>query len=109
MNEIIWSKSEKTIARQAFDAAYKRECDSIIAKLKEMTTEATEPEHIWQIYDYLTEQRKAMYRNYDYRYSVLIFVFARLFQEGWLKLTDLEGLGEDKIQKIKKLAGKSVG
>jgi hypothetical protein len=45
-----------------------------------------------------------MYRNYDYRYSVLIFEFARQLKEGWLTLTDLEGLGEDKIKEIEKLA-----
>jgi hypothetical protein len=104
MNELNWSKSEKVVARRAFDTAYKRECDSIIAKLKEMIVKVTKPEHIWRIHDYLTEQLKQINRNYDYRYSVLIFEFARLLQEGWLKLTDLEGLGEEKIEKIKKLA-----
>jgi hypothetical protein len=102
MNEISWSKSEKVIARHAFDTAYKRECDAILAKLKEKIAKATEPEHIWQIHDYLTEQRKITNKKYDYRYSVLILVFARLFQEGWLKLTDLEGLAEDKIEEIEK-------
>jgi len=104
MNEINWSKSEKVVARRAFDTAYKRECDAIIAKLKKMIAGATEPEHIWGIYDYLTEQQETTDKKYDYRYSVLIFVFARLFQEAWLKLTDLEGLGEDKIEEIMKLA-----
>jgi len=102
MNEINWSKSEKVVARRAFDTAYKRECDATIAKLKEMIVKATKPEHIWGIHDYLTEQLKQINRNHDYRYSILIFVFARLFQEGWLKLTDLEGLAEDKIEEIEK-------
>ncbi len=109
MNKINWSKSEKAAARRAFDTAYKRECDAIIAKLKEMISKATEPEHIWQIHDYLDKQQKNINDKYDYRYSVLILIFARLLSEDWLKKSDLEGLGEDKIKKIEKLAKRVSG
>lgn len=102
MSEINWSKSEKVIARRAFDTAYKRECDTITAKLKEMIAKATKPEHLWQIHDYLTEQREIIDEKYVYRYSILILLFARLLSEGWLKKIDLEGLEEDKIKEIEK-------
>jgi hypothetical protein len=104
MNDLIWSKSEKVIARRAFDTAYKRECDAILGRLKGMVAVAKEPDDIWQIHNFLTEQRDAIDEKYRYRYSILIFVFARLLNEGWLKLTDLEGLGEEKIKEIVKLA-----
>jgi hypothetical protein len=104
MNEINWSKSEKAVARRVFETAYKRECDAITAKVKEMIAKAKEPRHIWQIHKYLTEQRKITDEKYVYRYSILILLFARLFSEGWLKKTDLEGLGEDKIEAIRKIA-----
>jgi hypothetical protein len=65
---------------------------------------AKKPADLWQIHDYLTEQRKGTDEKYDYRYSRLIFVFARLLSEGWLKETELEWLQEDKIEKIKFLA-----
>jgi len=104
MNEINWSKSEKVIARRAFDTAYKRECDAIITKLKEMVVKAKEPDDIWQIHNYLTEQREAIDEKYDYRYSILISVFARVLNEGWLRQTDLEELGEKKIEEIRKIA-----
>lgn len=102
MNEINWSKKEKMVARKAFNVAYKRECDSIAANLREMISAAKEPEDIWRIHDYLREQSRQVTRKYDYRYSVLIIVFARLFHEGWLTKSDLKGLSEDKIDKIKK-------
>jgi hypothetical protein len=102
MNEINWSKSEKVVARRAFDTAYKRECDAIFAKLKEKIAKATEPEHIWRIHNYLTRQRKNIDEKYVYRYSILTLIFARLLSEGWLKKSDLEGLGEDKIKEIEK-------
>jgi hypothetical protein len=102
MNEINWSKSERVIARRAFDTAHKRECDTIITKLKEMIVKTKEPVHIWQIYDYLTEQKENIDEKYVYRYSILTLIFARLLSEGWLKKSDLEGLGDDKIKEIKK-------
>jgi hypothetical protein len=36
----------------------------------------------------------------DYRYSVLIFVFAGLIREGWMSMDDLAELGDDKRKKI---------
>ena len=52
----------------------------------------------------MSEQRKKTDEKYDFRYSVLVFVLARLLKERWLEKADLDGLGEDKIEKIKYLA-----
>jgi hypothetical protein len=106
MNEIKWSKTEKVVARRAFDTAYQRECEALARKLKEIIATVREPADIWRIHDSMTEQRKGIDEKYDYRYSVLVFVFARLLKEGWLKETDLEGLREDKVEKIKYLANR---
>ena len=103
MNEEKWSKKEKSIARQAFDNAYGKECKEIIAEMRKMANEASKPEHIWQHHDFLTEKREATDDKYDYRYSMLIPVFARLIKEGWMKLDDLEGMRDDKIEKIRYL------
>ncbi|MDP2156207.1 MAG: hypothetical protein Q8K68_00680 [Nitrospirota bacterium] len=100
MIDFKWSQTEKKIAREAFDKAYQRECDVIIAKLKKMIKTTKKPDDIWRICDYLTEQRDRTDEKYDYRYSVLIFVFARLIKEGWLTEADLEGIGKDKIEKV---------
>jgi hypothetical protein len=45
-----------------------------------------------------------MDRIYDYRYSVLRLVFARLLRDGWLSEADLAGLQKDKIDDIKHIA-----
>jgi hypothetical protein len=47
---------------------------------------------------------KGIDQKYDYRYSVLILVFAQLLKQGWIEFSDLEGLNEDKIDKIKSIA-----
>jgi len=103
MNEMKWSKAEKALARRAFDMAYRRECEAISAKLKEMIEGAMEPEELWRIHDYLNARRKNIDEKYDFRYSVLLFAMARLLTEGWLTEMDLDGLGEDKIEKVKYL------
>jgi len=103
MNEMKWSKAEKALARRAFDMAYRRECEAISAKLKEMIEGAMEPEELWRIHDYLNARRKNIDEKYNFRYSVLLFAMARLLTEGWLTEMDLDGLGEDKIEKVKYL------
>jgi len=55
---------------------------------------------MWAISDYLTRQQRAIDEKYDYRYSRLVFVFAILLRENWLEETDLQGLGEEKLQAI---------
>jgi hypothetical protein len=82
VRDLQWSKAEKQTARKA-----------------------SEPRDLWRIHDYLTEQRDRTDEKYDYRYSVLPFVFARLLKEGWLAEADLEGLGADKREIIRFLAG----
>ena len=104
MVEMTWSKTEKELARRIFDNAYRRECDSIAAKLKEMIAGVSKPSGMWEIHNYLTEQRDLTDAKYDYRYSRLTLVFAQLLDEGWVNEKDLEGLREEKIEKIKKMA-----
>lgn len=38
-NEKEWSKSEKKIARQAYKAAYNRECKAIMEEVRKMAAE----------------------------------------------------------------------
>jgi len=55
---------------------------------------------LWKIHDYLSVQRHTTDRTYDYRYSVLFNVFARLLKQKWLNIADLAGLEESKIERI---------
>jgi hypothetical protein len=104
MNELKWSKTEKFAAKRAFETAYDRECEAITAKLQEMIASVKDSADIWHIHDYLTEEREKTDHKYDYRYSILISVFAKLVKEEWLTEADLDGLQGDKIDKIKSLA-----
>ena len=99
-----WSKKEKDIARKAFKVAYDRECKAILENVRKMVFEVNNPTGLWRIQDYLTEKRNETDEKYDYRYSVLSFVFARLICEGWLQQDDLEGLAEEKLDEIHRIS-----
>lgn len=104
MRHLKWSESEKKVARRAFDAALRKECTAIMKRLKSLATNAENPEDIWAIHDYLTEQRQSIDAKYDYRYSQLVFVFGRLLREKLIDEKDIEGLAEDKLQPIRHIA-----
>jgi len=100
MRSLTWSREEKVIARKAFDAALRRELAGVIGKAKKMAAKIEEPSELWDLEFYLTKRRQEINRRYDYRYSVLIFVFAELIRTGQLREEELRGLGEEKIDSI---------
>lgn len=97
LKHMKWSRAEKKVARSAFDLAYRRECAVLMGRVKQMADDAAEPDDLWALSDYLWQHRQDIDDKYDYRYSVLILVFARLLDEGWLQMSDLEGLSDEKI------------
>jgi len=109
LHEMKWSKTEKEAARRAFERAYLKECAAITAKIREMAATASEPEDLWRIQDLPARERRQTDEKYDYRYSVLLFVFARLLYEGWIAKADLQGLSDDKIEAIRYLQTGSAG
>jgi hypothetical protein len=103
-NEPTWSKSEKTIARTAFDAALGRELHEVIQEVKRMANEIQESSDLWDLEHHLTKRRKQIDRKYDYRYSQLTLLLGRLLYENRLSEEDLRGLREDKTKSIRSLA-----
>jgi len=100
MNDINWSKSEKQAARKAFDTAYEREIAALIANVREQASTISTVDDLWQLHDFLSARRHDLDGKYDYRYSMLIFVLARLVREGWLDLDELNELDIEKRTKI---------
>jgi len=99
-----WSSAEKAIARKAFDRALHQDLDAIIRQAKKMAGKIEQPSDLWDLERYLTERRKEIDRQYDYRYSVLLNVFADLIQKGRLREQDLQGLAEEKLRHIRQMA-----
>ena len=103
-NESIWSRSEKTIARKAFDAALERELHEVMQETKKMASRIKEPSDLWDLERYLTERRKDIDRKYDTRGSRLKDVLGRLLFENRLGEEDLRGLREEKMKSIRSFA-----
>jgi hypothetical protein len=103
-NEPIWSRSEKIIARKAFDAALGRELHEVIQETQKMAKQIQQSSGLWDLEHYLTQRRKEIDRKYDYRDSRLTQVFGRLLCEKRLSEEELRGLREDKLKSIRSLA-----
>jgi hypothetical protein len=103
-NEPIWSRSEKIIARTAFDAALGRELHEVIQEAKKMASQIQQSSDLWDLEQYLTQRRKEIDRKYEYKYSQLTHVFGRLLHEQRLCEEELHGLREDKLKLIRSFA-----
>ena len=99
-----WPVAEKAIARKAFEHALQQDLGAIIRQAKKMAARIEQPSELWELERYLTERRKEIDRQYDYRYSVLLNVFAGLIQKGRLREQDLQGLSEEKLRHIHQMA-----
>jgi hypothetical protein len=103
-NEPIWSRSEKALARKAFDAALGRELHEVIQEAKKMANQIQQSSDLWDLEHYLTQRRKEIDRKYDSRSSRLTDVLGRLLYENRLGEEDLRGLREDKLNSIRSFA-----
>jgi hypothetical protein len=103
-NEPIWSRSEKALARKAFDAALGRELHEVMQEAKRMANEIQKSSDLWDLEHYLTQRRKEIDRKYDSRSSRLTDVLGRLLYENRLGEEDLRGLREDKLNSIRSFA-----
>ncbi len=99
--ELTWSRSEKAIARKAFDAALKRELHGLIQEAKQMVSQIKQSSDLWDFEHYLTQRRKEIDRKYDYRYSQLTLVFGKLLRERRLGEEEVCGLRQDKLESIR--------
>jgi len=99
-----WSETEQKIAKTAFDKAYQREIEALLELVREKSSTITQLEDLWHLHDFLSARRHDIDGKYDYEYSMLVFVFARLVKEQWLHLDELQGLSPDKLAKVAALS-----
>jgi hypothetical protein len=102
MYELKWSHAEKTVARRAFDLALGKELEALLQEAKGRAARIEEPSELWDLESCLTERRREIDRRYDYRYSILPLVFAQLLRDGRLTEDDLHGLGQEKLDLIRR-------
>ncbi len=104
MNDYQWSHREKAVCRKAFYAALEDELTSTITEFKTRVAAISTPDEMWAIEEFLRERRKEIDWKYDYRYSQLIRVFGHLLREGRISEEQLEGLADEKLERIRRIA-----
>jgi len=102
-HDLKWSQSEKKIARHVYDTALEAELAETMAEFKVRAAAVTRPDEMWQLESYLGHKRQEIQEKYDYRYSQLIPVFARLLREGRIREDQLRGLSEEKLSYIRRI------
>ncbi len=58
---------------------------------------------MWAVEQYLSRAGRDVDAKYDYRYSVLEFLFARLLREGRIEDSELHGLSDDRVERIRRI------
>ena len=66
MNHVNWSKTEKKIAREAFEKAYEHECHYLAGMIRKKANQIKKPDDIWGLQNFLTNKRKEVYEKYGY-------------------------------------------
>src|SRR5262245_19156730 len=100
MRDLSWSKRQKQIAHAAFEQALTREAAALVEQVRAKAQAITKLDDLWQLEQFLHSKRRTLEERYDYRYSVLLYVFADLILAGWLRLDELAGLADDKQARI---------
>jgi hypothetical protein len=100
-HDLKWSPSEKKVARRAFDTALEAALAKVMGEFKRKANAASTPSEMWEIEDYLRQQWREIDETFDYRYSQLPLVFARLNREGHLNESLLSGLSDERREIIR--------
>jgi len=101
MFDLKWSASEKKIARKAYDRALQAVLSKLLVEFKGRAASVDSASDMWEIEDYLRKARTDIDQVFDYRYSQLPFVFARLIHEGHIDEGCLSGLSQEKLDLVR--------
>lgn len=102
MEHTHWSPSEKKLAHAVFDSALEQELAQTLAECKRRAAALRCADEMWALSSFLEAAQREIQDKYDFRYSQLLFVFGRLVREGRVTLEQLQGLGQDKREFIRR-------
>ncbi|MGK7918648.1 MAG: hypothetical protein AB4080_01385 [Trichodesmium sp.] len=100
LTDTKWSIREQKIAEAALEKAKEREINTLVTTVRQQAIAIKDFDQLWNLHDFLSARRYDLDGKYDSRNATVIFSLASLVKEGWLKITELEGLDKDKITKV---------
>ena len=95
-----WTETEQAVAREAFDLAYNRAVQKLVAEVRAKADELDSADTLWQLHDYLSIERHTIEGRFDFRLDGILFVFASLVKDSLLQIDELNGLEAEKLAKI---------
>ena len=95
-----WTETEQAVAREAFDLAYNRAVQKLVAQVRAKADELDSADTVWQLHYYLSIERHTIEGRFDFRLDGILFVFASLVKDSLLQIDELNGLEADKLAKI---------
>ena len=99
-SDVTWSRTEKAVARRAYDAALERELREVMEDARQRASRMRQPSDVWKLEQYLTQRRKEIDRKYQFRASHLTQVLGELLHEKRISERELRGLHEDKMKSV---------
>lgn len=99
-----WTESEQAVAREAFDRAYSRAIEQLVASVQAKSAALRSAETVWQLHDFLSIERHTIEGRFDFRLDGILFVFASLVKESLLQIDELAGLDAEKLAKIEAMS-----
>jgi len=97
-----WPEKEKAVARAAFDRAASAAEKEIIKRHAAYPLESLDD--LWNLEQEIRKWRKEHGYIFQYRYSHLDECFGICVRRNWLTLENLRGLGEERLQRIRRIA-----
>lgn len=95
-----WTELEQSVARKAFDVAYCRAVEKLMAIVRDKAGTLDSAEAVWQLHDFLSIERHTIEGRFDFRLDGILFVFASLVKDSLLQTDELAGLDSEKLAKI---------
>jgi hypothetical protein len=99
-----WTEAEQVVARAAFERAYERAVEQLVAAVQVKASALSSAETLWQLHDFLSIERHTMEGRFDFRIDGILFVFASLVKDSLLQIDELAGLDSEKLAKISAMA-----
>jgi hypothetical protein len=103
MNQVTtsqWTSQERAVVKSALANAHQREIAAIVQVVRDRASEINSIDEVWQLNDFLSARRFDIDGKYNNDEDEVLFVLAKLTQEGWLQSQDLVGLEAAKLSKI---------
>jgi len=96
-----WSPAEKMAARRIFDLAVANAQKDVLRRHSEKRI--TSADDLWKYELEIREWRREVQTTLQFTYSTLPICFGLCLRKGWLTESNLSGLCEERIDRIKKV------